>query len=120
MLVFVEPNLRFSFKYFCTSAAEYAVGVELFELLELPLDLDAAALAAALLAGALWGSIPGLLKALCNVNEVISCIMMNYIGMYLVNFLITRTVFDSLKNQSQRVGASATDRKSTRLNSSHT
>jgi simple sugar transport system permease protein len=62
---------------------------------------------AALIAGALWGSIPGLFKALFNVNEVISCIMTNYIGTYLVNFLVTRTVFDSLKNQSMRIADSA-------------
>ena len=36
------------------------------------------------LAGALWASVPGLLKAYCNVNVVISSIMMNYIGMLLV------------------------------------
>lgn len=65
------------------------------------------ALIAAMLAGALWGSIPGILKAYCNVNEVIACIMMNYIGMYFVNYLITKTVFDSLKNQSARVASSA-------------
>jgi len=66
-----------------------------------------AALAAAMLAGALWGAIPGLFKALFNVNEVIACIMMNYIGTYLVNFLITKTMFDSLRNQSLRVAAAA-------------
>ncbi|MDR1542194.1 MAG: ABC transporter permease [Clostridiales bacterium] len=66
-----------------------------------------AALIAAMAAGALWGLVPGILKAMFNVNEVISCIMMNYIGMYLVNFLITITVFDSLKNQTMRVPANA-------------
>jgi len=65
------------------------------------------ALATAMLAGALWGAIPGIFKAFFNVNEVIACIMTNYIGTYLVNFLITRTVFDSLRNQSMRVAASA-------------
>ncbi len=65
------------------------------------------ALLAAVLAGALWGSIPGILKATRNVNEVISCIMMNYIGMYMVNWLITLTVFDKLKNQSMRVANAA-------------
>ena len=54
----------------------------------------------ALLAGAIWGCVPGLLKAYMNVNEVISSIMMNYIGMYLVNILIKKNVFDQLKNQS--------------------
>ncbi|MDR0455731.1 MAG: ABC transporter permease, partial [Treponema sp.] len=66
-----------------------------------------AALLAAILAGALWGAIPGLFKALFNVNEVIACIMTNYMGMYLVNFLITKTMFDSLKNQSMRVADTA-------------
>jgi simple sugar transport system permease protein len=65
------------------------------------------ALLAAMAAGALWGCGPGILKAFFNVNEVISCIMMNYIGMYLVNYMVTKTVFDSLKNQSKRVAASA-------------
>jgi simple sugar transport system permease protein len=65
------------------------------------------ALLAAMLAGALWGAIPGLFKALFNVNEVISCIMTNYIGTYLVNFLITKTIFDSLRNQTMRVTAAA-------------
>ena len=67
----------------------------------------AAALAAAAAAGALWGCIPGFLKAYRNVNEVIACIMMNYIGMYLVNFLIINTVRDALKNQSMRVAEHA-------------
>lgn len=65
------------------------------------------ALIVAMLAGAVWGLLPGVLKAYCNVNEVISCIMMNYIGMYTVNLLVTKTIFDSLKNQSKRVAATA-------------
>jgi general nucleoside transport system permease protein len=58
------------------------------------------ALIAGLLAGALWAFIPGILKAYRNVNEVISSIIMNYIGLYLVNFLIVQTIFDSAKNQA--------------------
>ncbi|MDR1664130.1 MAG: ABC transporter permease [Clostridiales bacterium] len=65
------------------------------------------ALAAAALAGAVVGALPGLLKAYRNINEVISCIMMNYIGMYLINYLITLTVHDTLKNQTQRVASGA-------------
>lgn len=38
--------------------------------------------------GMIWGVIPGLFKALLNVNEVITSIMFNYIGMYLVDMLI--------------------------------
>ena len=43
----------------------------------------------ACLAGALWAAIVGLLKAYRNVNEVISGIMLNWIGLYLVNMLLT-------------------------------
>lgn len=38
--------------------------------------------------GMLWGFVPGIFKALLNVNEVITSIMFNYIGMYLVDMLI--------------------------------
>lgn len=65
------------------------------------------ALLGAMAAGALWGSGPGILKAFFNVNEVITSIMMNYIGMYLVNMTIVRTVYDSLKNQTKPVLRSA-------------
>ncbi len=69
------------------------------------------ALLAAMAAGALWGAIPGLFKALLNVNEVIACIMCNYIGMYGVNFLIKNSnVYDQLKNQTVNVDAAAIPR----------
>ncbi len=43
---------------------------------------------AGILAGAIWGLIPGFLKARFNVNEVISSLMMNYIAVSWVNFFI--------------------------------
>ncbi|RDU23719.1 ABC transporter permease [Anaerosacchariphilus polymeriproducens] len=64
-------------------------------------------LIAAILAGALWGIVPGLLKAYFNVSEVISGIMMNYIGMSLVNLLIRTSIYDQLKNQSLPVAETA-------------
>jgi general nucleoside transport system permease protein len=39
-------------------------------------------------AGALWGFIPGYLKAKFNVNEIISTLMMNYIAVAWINFWI--------------------------------
>jgi simple sugar transport system permease protein len=39
-------------------------------------------------AGALWGFIPGFLKAKLNVNEIISTLMLNYIAVAWVNFWI--------------------------------
>lgn len=43
----------------------------------------------AMVAGAIWGCLSGILKAYLNVNEVISCIMLNWIGLYLVNMLLS-------------------------------
>lgn len=47
-------------------------------------------LVAAIVAGALLGVISGALKAYCNVNEVISCIMLNWISLYTVNMLLAK------------------------------
>ncbi len=65
------------------------------------------ALLAAAILGGLWALLPGILKAYANVHEVISSIMMNYIGMYLVNYLVLNTVYDRLRNQSMGVAKSA-------------
>lgn len=46
-------------------------------------------LVAALAAGMLLGMASGALKAYFNVNEVISCIMLNWIMLYCVNMLLT-------------------------------
>jgi simple sugar transport system permease protein len=43
---------------------------------------------AGMLAGALWGFIPGYLKAKFNVNEIISTLMLNYISISWMNFWI--------------------------------
>lgn len=46
------------------------------------------AVLAGMVGGMIWGFIPGIFKALMNVNEVITSIMFNYIGMYLVDMII--------------------------------
>ncbi len=66
------------------------------------------ALLMGMLAGMVWGTIVGLFKAFLNVNEVITSIMLNYVGMYLVNFTIKNShLYDPLKNQTTDVAASA-------------
>ena len=45
---------------------------------------------AAVAAGAVLGAISGALKAYRNVNEVISCIMLNWISLYAVNVLLSQ------------------------------
>jgi len=44
-----------------------------------------------MVAGSLWAAVPGFLKAKTGANEVINTIMMNYIGMYLANWIILRS-----------------------------
>ena len=58
-------------------------------------------LIAAGLAGAIWALIPGILKAYRNVNIVISGIMFNYIGMYLVIEGVKAFIYDSAGARSQ-------------------
>lgn len=48
----------------------------------------ALAILAGALAGALWATIAGLLKAFRGVHEVINSIMLNYIALYLCNWLL--------------------------------
>jgi len=85
-------------------AAVY-VGVK-WTFLPAPLHWMVAILAAAIIGG-LWALIPGLMKAYLNVHEVISTIMMNYIGMYTANHLIKLTVYDSRKALSMNTAPSA-------------
>ena len=60
-------------------------------------------------AGAFWGFFPGFFKATFNVNEVISSIMFNYIGMYLTNMLIKNDlrIFDVSRSETHRIPMSA-------------
>lgn len=46
------------------------------------------------LAGAVWGGIPGVLKARYNVNEILSTIMMNAIAVQGMNFLLRDAMID--------------------------
>ena len=63
-------------------------------------------LLAAAIGGAIWGIFPGLFKAYFNVNEVITSIMFNWIGMYLVNLILA----NSPKMLASGWGASNSDR----------
>ena len=49
----------------------------------------------AMVGGAALGAVSGLLKSYCNVNEVISGIMLNWIVLYLTNMLLTRVKEDT-------------------------
>ncbi|HWT26978.1 MAG TPA: ABC transporter permease [Mobilitalea sp.] len=64
---------------------------------------------AGMIGGMLWGFIPGILKATRNVHEVITSIMFNYIGMYLVDMLISSnaTMYVSTKTRTAYLPTSA-------------
>ncbi len=49
---------------------------------------------AGFLGGAVWGGIPGVLKAYFSVNEILSTVMMNAIAVQLMNFLLRGPMID--------------------------
>ncbi len=51
-------------------------------------------LLSAILAGAVWGGIPGILKAKMGVNEILTTVMMNSIAVYLSNYLLIGPMID--------------------------
>ena len=72
------------------AAGQYVVGAGACLYMALALNLPWwACLLGAILAGALLGALSGYLKTKFNVNEVISCIMFNWISLYCVNMLLT-------------------------------
>ena len=58
---------------------------------------------AGMAAGALWGAIPGLLKAIRGINEVLACIMTNWIAANLVTMIFSSS---ALRNgdESGKIG----------------
>ena len=91
-LIMTGLSVAFAFKtglFNIGAAGQYTVGAyfALYAALVLKMPWWACLLAAAI-GGAIWGAIPGFFKAYLNVNEVITAIMFNWIGLYGVNTLI--------------------------------
>ena len=60
------------------------------------------------LAGAVWGGIPGILKAKLGVNEILSTVMMNAIAVQLSNYLLRGPMIDPKEiEQGTRIAQSA-------------
>lgn len=91
-LIMCSLSVLFSYKvglFNIGAAGQYVVGAcaSLYAAIVLQWSwLPCMLLAAA--AGALWGMITGLLKSYFNVNEVISGIMLNWIGLYITNMIL--------------------------------
>lgn len=91
-LIMTGLSVAFAFKtglFNIGAAGQYTVGafMALYSAIILKMPWWACLIASAL-GGAVWGAIPGLFKAFLNVNEVITAIMFNWIGLYAVNTMI--------------------------------
>ncbi|MBR6160180.1 MAG: ABC transporter permease [Lachnospiraceae bacterium] len=72
------------------AAGQYVAGAGAALYCALQLQLHwSICLIAAVAAGGVFGAVVGFLKAYLNVNEVISGIMLNWIGLYTVNMILT-------------------------------
>ena len=49
-----------------------------------------------MLAGAIWGAIPGILKAFLNINEVLACIMTNWLAANIVTWAFDESNFKNM------------------------
>ena len=91
-LIMTGLSVAFAFKtglFNIGAAGQYTIGAYFALYCSLMLKLPWwVCLIAAAIGGAIWGAIPGIFKAFLNVNEVITAIMFNWIGLYGVNTLI--------------------------------
>ncbi len=116
-LIMTGLSVGFAFKtglFNIGAAGQYTVGAfgALFFAIVLKMPWWVCLLASALF-GAIWGAIPGILKAYLNVNEVITAIMFNWIGLYAVNTIIygggTGIMYDATKTKSYSLRANFPD-----------
>jgi simple sugar transport system permease protein len=78
------------------------ITLDLPKIIHMPL-----AVTAAMLMGALWGMIPGLLKAKFNVHEVVSSIMMNWIAVWTVYYFVPAYIKGRYDTESATIKSTA-------------
>ncbi len=110
-LIMTGLSVAFAFKtglFNIGAAGQYTIGA--FSALYFSLILKQpwwVCLIAAAIGGAIWGAIPGIFKAFLNVNEVITSIMFNWIGLYGVNTIMYQNgnspMFDIKTTKTLRV-----------------
>ncbi len=84
------------------------VGVYLGVILELPrVPHLLLVIVGGIIAGALWGVVPGLLKSVFNVHEVVTSIMMNWIAVWTVYYLVPITIKGQFDTESLPIHDSA-------------
>lgn len=90
-------NIGAEGQYIVGSIGALVVGL----LLDLPPVIHGlVALLAGALCGYIWGALVGILKAIFQVNEVISSIMMNWIAFYLSNYLLSFPILRSIESDN--------------------
>jgi ABC-type uncharacterized transport system permease subunit len=91
-LIMTGLSVGFAFKtglFNIGAAGQYTVGSAMALIGAIQFQLPwYVCLLLAMIGGAFWGIFPGLFKALFNVNEVITSIMFNWIGMFSMNLII--------------------------------
>ena len=114
-LVMTGLSVGFAFKtglFNIGASGQYTLGAfgALYCAIMLKLPWFVCLLVATILGG-IWGAIPGFFKAYFNINEVITSIMFNWIGLYLVNELIyqngTGPMYDVRNTRTLNLGKSA-------------
>lgn len=114
-LIMTGLSVAFAFKtglFNIGAAGQYTVGIfgALYSAIILGLPWYACLLAA-MISGAVWGAVPGIFKAYFHVNEVITSIMFNWIGLYLVNDLLYTgfggAMYDKKTTRTYKLSAAA-------------
>ena len=116
-LVMTGLSVAFAFKtglFNIGAAGQYTIGAffALYSSLILKQPWYICLIAAAI-GGAIWGAIPGIFKAFLNVNEVITSIMFNWVGLYAVNTIMYQNgsspMFDIKTTKTLRVVQASPD-----------
>ncbi len=98
-------NIGIEGQFLIGSMMAVTVGI----ILDLPPILHVlATILAGALGGLLWAVVPGILRLKKNVSIVFSTIMLNYVALYLINFLIPKLPgYDPMMGASPKISASA-------------
>ncbi len=114
-LMFTGISVAFAFRtglFNIGAAGQFLIGgftaVYLGNILDLnPFIFPIVTIIGASITGALWGAIPGYLKAKFNIHEVVTSIMLNYISMYLVQYLVITLIPGNYATESHIINPNA-------------
>nr|WP_241254434.1 ABC transporter permease [Brevibacillus sp. SYP-B805] len=114
-LIFTGLSVAFAFRtglFNIGAEGQFIMGMLASVYIGIVFDLPAyihapLAILAGALAGGLWGAIAGYLKAARGVHEVITTIMMNWIALYLANYILASFLVPEGKQNSEPVKETA-------------